>query len=137
MTTDATTAPAAPNLGARVEQYIKLRDVIKAKEKAQKEELKPFKETLEKLSVYLLAHINQLGADSLSSPAGTVYRSERKTASLADPEAFMTWVITQGQWDLLVRKASDKAVEDFLTEHGTLPPGVNFSRENTINVRRK
>jgi hypothetical protein len=137
MTTDATTAPAAPNLGKRVEQYVKLRDIIKAKEKEQKEELKPLKETLEKLSGYLLAHINQLGADSLSSPAGTVYRSVRKTASLADPEAFMTWVVENQQWDLLVRRASDKAVEDFLGENGVLPPGVNFSCENTIGVRRK
>lgn len=141
MQTEAETAVVvtmpAPNLGKRVEQFIKLRDLIKEREKIQKEELKPLKDTLEQLSEYLLAHLNQLGADNLSSPSGTVYRTERKSASLADAEAFMQYVIENSAWDLLVRKANETAVEDYIKEHQAPPPGVNFNRQFTVGVRRK
>jgi hypothetical protein len=135
-------APAAPTppqatIAKRVEQFIKLRDLIKKKEEEQKAALKPAKDTLEQLSEYLLAHLNQNGVDSVAAPSGTVYRSTKKSASLADPEAFMTHVIETQSWDLLVRKAAEGAVEAYIEEHGAAPPGVNFSKAHTIGVRRK
>ena len=100
------------DVAKRVEQYVKLRDKIKEIKDRQKNELKPFNETLEQLNALLLAHLNGLNGNSVATDAGTVYRTEKKSASLADAEAFMKYVVANGAFDLLDRKANVTAVED-------------------------
>lgn len=129
---------AQPKVGidVRVEQYVKLRDKIKDIETRHKEELKPFKETLEKLNAVILAHLNLVGGESIRTSAGTAYVTEKKSASLADPQAFMEYVITNEAWDLLDRKANVKAVGDYIDEYNAPPPGVNYTSTSVVGVRR-
>jgi hypothetical protein len=124
------------DIATRVAQYVKLRDKIKAKEAEQKAELKPLKDTLEQLNAVLLAHLNQIGGDSVSTGGGTVYRTEKKSASLADAQAFMDYVIANQAFDLLDRKANVNAVEAHIQENDVPPPGVNFSSTFVVGVRR-
>lgn len=123
-------------IDTRVEQYIKLRDKIKEMEARHKEELKPYKETLEKLNAVILAHLTQVGGESIRTSSGTAYVTEKKSASLADPQAFMEYVIVNEAWDLLDRKANVKAVDDYINENSAPPPGVNFSSTLMVGVRR-
>jgi hypothetical protein len=67
---------------------------------------------------------------------GTIYTSTRYTASLADPEAFMKFVIETRQFDLLDRKANSTAVKDYVGEHNVLPTGCNLTAMKTLGVRR-
>ncbi len=124
------------DIAKRVEQYVKLRDLIKKKEEDHKKALAEAKETLEKLNSLLLAHLNGIGGDSVSTESGTVYRTEKKSASLADAEAFMDFVIANQAFDLIDRKANTTAVEEFIKENDTPPPGVNFSSRFVVGVRR-
>lgn len=130
-------APPAVNINKRVEQYVALRDRIKQLDDEHKEKMKPFRETLEKLNGVLLGHLNEIEVNSVNTDAGTVYRTEKKSASLADPAAFMRFVIDNEAWDLLDRKANVTAVADFIEEQSTTPPGVNFSTRFEVGVRRK
>lgn len=125
------------DISKRVEQYIRLRDEIKRREDVHKSEMKPFKDALEKLNGALLDHLNQINGDSVKTQTGTVYRTAKKSASLADPDAFMRYVIGSEAWDLLDRKANVTAVEDFIEEHQSAPPGVNFSTTFIVGVRRQ
>jgi hypothetical protein len=134
--TTTPTAPAPVDINQRVEQYVMLRDKIKELDDAHKEKMKPFKETLEKLGNVLMDHLNTAGAESVKTSGGTFYKSSKKSASLADADAFMTFVIEKGLFELMDRKANATAVEDFVNENGVLPPGVKFSMVTTINVRR-
>lgn len=124
------------DIAKRVDQYVKLRDLIKAKEAEYKKELAPYKETLEQLNSVLLAHINGIGGNSVSTDNGTVYRTEKKSASLADAQAFMDFVVANQAFDLIDRKANVTAVEEFIKENNTPPPGVNFSSTFVVGVRR-
>lgn len=124
------------DIAKRVEQFVKLRDLIKQKNDEHKKLMKPYNETLEQLNALLLAHLNGLNGNSVATDAGTVYRTEKKTASLADAEAFMEFVIANGAYDLLDRKANVTAVEDHIKEHNAPPPGVNFTSTFTVGVRR-
>ena len=121
----------------RVDQFVKLRDFIKQREAAQKEELKAHKETLKLLEGVLLNHLNSVGGDSVSTASGTVYKSEKKSATLADKEAFWAYVVSQGLWELIDYKANVTAVDDYVTKNNTPPPGVNFTTMHVANVRRK
>lgn len=120
----------------RVDQYVRLRDEIKRRDDEHKAAMKPFRETLEKLNNVLLSHLITINGDSVRTDAGTVYRTEKKSASLADPDAFMRFVVSNEAWDLLDRKANVTAVADFIAENDATPPGVNFSSTFVVGVRR-
>lgn len=120
----------------RVAQYVKLRDRIKEIEDKHKAELKPFKQALETLNGMLLDHLNQVGADSVTSAAGNVHKKLTKSATIADKAALWAWVVANGDWDLLDYKANVTAVRDHVEKHGAPPPGVNYTEAYDVGVRR-
>jgi hypothetical protein len=127
--------PALP-VDVLVGQYVKLRDRIKAAEAAEKEKMKPAKDYLQALNDRLLDALNQAGGDSIKTPQGTTYRTERKTASIADPVAFRDFVIANELFDVLDWKANAPAVADYIKEFGAEPPGIKYSIAYTVGVRR-
>ena len=120
----------------RVAQYIALRDKIKQLDDAHKERMKPFKETLEILNSDLLGHLNAINANNAATNAGTVYRTEKKSASIADGKAFMDYVLANQDFDLLDKKVNVTAVGDHIDKHGHPPPGINFNSRYEVGVRR-
>jgi hypothetical protein len=129
-------SPQPLNFEKRVSQYVQLRDLIKAEDDAHKEKMRPKRDLLEQLNGVLLNALNALG-DSLATPAGTVYRTEKKSCSIADMPAFWTFCVTQGDFDLVDRKANVTAVTEYIQKNGQPPPGVNFSSTYMVGVRRK
>jgi len=128
--------PVSATVDKRVSQYIQVRDAIaKAKEKHEAE-LKPLVDLQNLLTGWLQEFMDTAGAENVKTSHGTCYQSTRYTASLADPEAFMAFVKSTSQYDLLDRKANVTAVKDYVAEHNTLPPGVNLSAIKTVGVRR-
>jgi hypothetical protein len=119
-----------------IEAYIKLRDRLADATKAFEETQKPDKELMNMLTSWLTNRLETVGADSVKTKAGTAYTTTRYTASLADPKAFMDFVISNNKLDLLDRKANSAAVRDFVEETGSLPPGANLSAIRTVGVRR-
>lgn len=120
----------------RVGQYVTLRDKIKELDDAHKESMKPYREFLEQLGNILLQHLNATNSESVKTAAGTFYKTMKKSASLEDPEAFMRFVIANGLFEMLDRKANVAAVEEYLEEHKLLPPGVKYTSRYDVNVRR-
>jgi hypothetical protein len=134
--TPTTGAKMPVDISKRVAQYVALRDLIKVKEAEQKKELEKHKKCLEDLNAILLNHLNEIGGNSLNTDAGTVYKTEKKSAPLADPAAFMSYVIDTQAFDLLDRKANVTAVTEFIKQNGAPPPGVSFSTAFVVGVRR-
>lgn len=124
------------DISKRVEQYVRLRDKIKALDDEHKLKMKPYKEALEKLNGSMLTHLMQIGAENVRTEHGTVYRNTKTSATLADPDAFMSFVVENEAWDLMDRKANVTAVRDYLAENNALPPGVNFNQTVEVGVRR-
>jgi hypothetical protein len=124
-------------INKRVAQYVKLRDHIKELDDAHKEKMKPYRQMLEELNASLLNHLNSIGAEAVCTDAGTVYSTAKKSASIADGDVFMKYVIEHQAWDLLDRKANVSAVADHIEEFHAAPPGVNYSVTYVAGVRRK
>lgn len=125
------------NLAKRTQQYVQVRDTIKEIEAKHKEELAPYKDILNQLEGTISAFLDANGLDSLKTEHGTCYKSTRYTASLADAEAFMAYVIKTERYELLDRKANVTAVRAFVQDEKNLPPGVNLTSVQTLGVRRK
>jgi len=128
---------APVDFNKRIEQYVKLRDLIKKKKDDFEATMAPAVQILEQLNNLILDHLNKVKADSVATPSGTAYRTAKKSAALADPDLFMNYVITNGAWELLDRKANVTAVVDFIETNNSPPPGVNFSQVFVAGVRRK
>lgn len=124
------------NIDDLVSQYVRLRDRIKEADDAHKAKLKDARDHLEQLGNTLLARLNEVGGESVKTSSGTVYRTTRRNASIADGNAFRQFVITHEAFDLVDWKANAPAVEDFIKAEQAPPPGVNYTTAFTIGVRR-
>lgn len=126
------------DLNDQVEKYISLRDLIKRQDDAHKEAMRPLRDQLDTLNAALLGQLISVGTESARCEAGTVYKTKKQSASIADGDLFMTTVIEKGLFELLDRKANVTAVADYIDEHnGSPPPGVNYSVTYVAGVRRK
>jgi len=120
----------------RVGQYIAIRDRLKEMDEEHDKKRAPLVELQNLLTGWMMQFLDTSGADSIKTSEGTCFHSTRYSASLADPQAFMNYVIENSSWDLLDRKANATAVKEFVAEKGFLPPGANLSAIRTVNVRR-
>lgn len=129
---------AGPSFEMRVGQYVAVRDRIKAIKKKHDEELKPFQETLVKLNGVMLAQVNAIGGDGVMTANGTVSKTTKFTASIADMSAFWTFIVATGDFDMIDKKANVTRVKEYVEENaGVLPPGVNLTSVDLVNVKRK
>ncbi len=124
------------DINRRVAQYVALRDKIKSMDEEHKTSMKPYRDLLEKLNNVLLQHLTSINANNASTEAGTVYRTQKRSASIADGDAFLRYVIENNAWDLLDRKANVTAAFDYAKENKQPPPGVNLSSRWEVGVRR-
>lgn len=148
-----------PNMEQITGIYLKLRAAEKDLKVKAQEKAAPLATSMTRIEAFLLAKMNELGVDSLKNDAGTPYRSERVTVTVADNAAFVDFVleralqslpvspearasivqaiVNSGQFALIEARASKTAVEALLEETGELPPGLNRRVEDTVNVRAK
>lgn len=121
----------------RVGQYVAIRDKIRQIKERHEAELKPLLEVQELVGAWLDQFLTNSGSTGVKTAHGTCYKSTRYTASLADADAFMGYVIKTGEFELLDRRANPTAVRDYAKEHdGNLPPGVNLNAISSVGVRR-
>jgi hypothetical protein len=127
------------NLAKRIEQYLAVRNKIKAIKEGHKAELAPFNSLLETLGAVLLNALSATGQDNAKTKAGTAYKTVKSSATIEDADAFKRHVIGSESWDLLDFKANCPAVIDFIADPENKlhlpPPGVKFSAIFEIGVR--
>ena len=119
----------------RVSQYIQIRNKLKELDDEFEQKRKPLVELQNMLSGWIQSFLEKTGSQSVKTNSGTCYQSVRYTASLADADIFMNFVIANQAFDLIDRKANATACRDYAAEHKTLPPGVNLSAVKTVGVR--
>lgn len=146
-----------PNIATLTSTYLKLRHSKKDIEAQAKERIAPITQAMDLIESFWLERMNAMGVDSLKNEAGTPYKSERVSVTIADSQAFLdnvldralqalpikpeareaikTAMIESGQLALLEVRPSKSAVEALLEETQELPPGLNRRVEATVNVR--
>ncbi len=124
------------NIDDLVAQMVKVRDKLKEADDAHKAKTKVARDYKEALEGKLLSKLNEVGGESVKTSSGTVYRTTRRSATIADGDRFRSFVIGQEAFDLVDWKANANAVDDFIKSEGSPPPGVNFSTAFTVGVRR-
>jgi hypothetical protein len=119
-----------------VKHFIALRDKKKLMEEAFNLEKKKVTDVMDKIEGILQGFLEKAGGDGIKTKYGSVYLTTKTTASLADPEAFMDFIIANELFDLLDRRANSTACKEYAEEHNAIPPGVNLNSYTTVGVRR-
>ena len=119
-----------------VAKYIILRDK-KAQYKAEYDaKCADVDAMLKKVEGVVLKHFQDTGTESVKTEHGTAYTSSRSSAKVADWDSFLQFVKDTDHWDMLERRCTKKVVEEFKNENQDLPPGLSWSEEVTVNIRR-
>lgn len=121
-----------------VARMIELRDKMQELQKAVDKEVAVLKEQYEKGEAYLLAQLNTLGEGaSLKLSTGTVFTTQKLLANVADKGVFAKFIRDTGEVEMLQMRVSTTTLKEYMDQHdGATPPGLNITRERTINIRR-
>jgi hypothetical protein len=119
-----------------VKTYIQVREKksqLKAKydlDKAKYDELQ------NKIEALLLIKFGEIGVDSVKTDQGTAYTATHTSASIADWDTFFGFVKEHQAYELIERRVSKAAVEQYKSANEDLPPGINYSETRVVNFRK-
>jgi len=117
--------------------YIKMRE--KKAEISQELEAKmsDMEEKMKTVKTAILDHMKELGAESLRTDAGTVYRTVRTTYSTNDWDSMNKFILEHSVPELLEKRIHQTNMKVFLEEHpDVLPPGLNANMEYSVTIKR-
>lgn len=117
--------------------YLAVRERRAERKKAYSEADERDKQIQEKLEAKFLEKFQANGIDSLTvRGVGTAYTTTRVSASVADKDIFLDFVKNNDEFGLLDVRALKSAIEVYKERTNNLPPGVNWSEEIVVNVRK-
>lgn len=138
-TTPNQAAPAQPqpDVGDLIRKAVALRDLIAAKNDEHTKVMAPYGEAFAQLENYLLTVLNDAGLSNMKMKgAGTISVLDKFSSPVDDAAAFQNYVIGNQKWELVNMAANTKAVQDFVKDTNTLPPGVRLTAFRKLGLRR-
>lgn len=126
------------DLNQVVQAYNAIRDARTVKRHAWEAEDLALEEDQNKLKVFMLSTLNNIGGESIRTEAGTIFRTEKLKPSAADWSVVYAWIMDDPErFELLEKRLKPTFVKQFMEENtGAVPPGVNVHREYEVSVRR-
>lgn len=117
-------------------KYLQIREKKQELVNQHKEKVAQIDAVLAKLEIAMLEELNDAGIESARTKAGTVYKTTQKRVGVADWDTVLEFIRQNEYWTMLERRVNKTAVEQWETEEGALPPGLNIHSEIKVNVRR-
>ena len=121
------------NMEELVKTYLTIRNEREKIESEYKQQ-----EEMAVIEQSLLAGCNEINADSIRTPNGTVIKSLKERFTCSDRDNFNKFVIETGAVELFEARLHQGNFKQFMAERHAdgLPPGVNVMREFTVTVRK-
>lgn len=123
-------------VGDYLDKYLRIRQMKREMEDRHKQELAPLNEALSALEDHFQKTMDEAGLETLKSGSGTAYKTVQTSVKASDKVAFLEWVKQHEAWHLLDIRPAKTAVEEFVDEEGSPPPGLDMSRHMKVNVRK-
>ena len=117
--------------------YIKMRDKKAEVSHELEEKVSKIEQDMKTVKTAILAHMKEIGAESLRTEAGIVYRTVRTTYATSDWESMHKFILEHGVPDLLEKRLQQTNMRAFLEENpDMLPPGLNANSEYSVTIKR-
>lgn len=124
------------NVDTVIAAYVKLRDKRAVLKKAYTDEDDLLVQKMDKLEVFLLQNMQATGTTQLGSEHGTAYQQTLMKGNCSDWPSFWAFIAENGRFDMMEKRVSVKAIQEYYEASGVLPPGVNINPELKVIVRR-
>jgi ATP phosphoribosyltransferase len=128
------------NIGAEqyVAAYKKIREAIKEKESAFKQEIADLKEKQQILSTKLLEFCNEHNLDSIKTSEGTVSRRVITKFWCSDWDQMHTFIKENDAMHLLEARLHQANLKQFLQDNpDKMPIGLQSNSEYAVSVRKR
>lgn len=119
-----------------ITEFIRLRDQLSEEKAKFKQVEDQIKTRQAQISGELQQVMGQLGVGSLKTPSGTAYLTEKVSVLTSDKDAFLEYIKEHNDWELLDVRGSKSAIQEYILEKNTLPPGIELSRFQDVGIRR-
>lgn len=117
--------------------YIKMRDKKAEVSQELEEKISKIEADMKTVKTAILQHMKDIGAESLRTDAGIVYRTVRTTYSTSDWESMGKFILEHGVPELLEKRIHQTNMKAFLEENpDLLPPGLNANAEYSVTIKR-
>lgn len=117
--------------------YIKMRDKRAELLKVYEAEDAKIQAQMEMVEDELKKMCDEIGADSIKTSHGTVYRSVRTQYQVNDWDSMYKFVMEHNIPQVLFKRVSTTNMKQFLDENPNLMPiGMNIDNKYTVTVRR-
>lgn len=118
------------------ERYIKLRDFKEKVSAEMKEKIAKVTQIMDDIELEMMTFLNTSGQESSATKAGTFFKQTKTTASVADRDLYLEFVMSSGATNFLTNHISADAVKEYVAEHDAVPPGVNVTKITSVGVHR-
>lgn len=135
---EAPAATPAATLDDLVDRYIKLRDKKTELKGDYERKVAAVDQALERIEAFFMRHLDNSGSESVRTKAGTFFKAEQNSATVADWDSIWSWVQEdlEARAAILEKRVSKGFVQSYRDEHNDLPPGINWRTAYVVNVRR-
>jgi arsenate reductase-like glutaredoxin family protein len=117
--------------------YIKMRDKRKELLAEYEKADGAIQVQMDMVEAELMSICKDIGADSIKTPHGTVYRSVRTRYQANDWDSMYKFIMEHNVPQILERRISTSNMKQFLDENPNLMPiGMNIDNKYTVTVRR-
>jgi len=129
---------AGPNADVLISTYVRIRDHIDRRRKEVEQELTEYKEQLAVVEKALDDMLKEAGPGaSIKTDHGVAYHQTSDRVALESWDSFLEFVRREEAWHMLQKAVTKTAVKEYMAENeGALPPGVQYSTEVKVRVRR-
>ena len=132
-----TDAPINPKLERMLGAYMKIRDARGELKRTFEEKDGELKRKHALIEAGLMKMMQESGSENLTVRGiGMAYLTTKTFTKGKDWDALWKYIEESGNLDLLQRRLSSRAVQEYMdANEGELPPGVDVSQERAVVVR--
>ncbi len=117
--------------------YIKMRQRKSEVQKELEAKIDEIEEGMKAVKSAILGHMKDIGAESLRTDAGVVYRTVRTMYTTSDWESMHKFILEHGVPELLEKRIQQTNMRAFLEDNPELlPPGLNANAEYSVTIKR-
>jgi hypothetical protein len=117
--------------------YIKMREKKAEVAHEMEDKIGKIDSDMKTVKSAILQHMKDIGAESLKTSAGVVYRTVRTTYATSDWESMNKFILEHSVPELLEKRIHQTNMKAFLEENPELiPAGLNANSEYSVTIRR-
>lgn len=124
------------DINAIVDEFVGLRDELAVKSKEFSTYKSGVEERMEVLEGILLQHADKLKVESFGTKAGTAFKVKKRYIRAGDWQAFLLWIRKHKYFHLLEKRPAKLATLEIMDKEGIIPPGIEYSEEFEMQIRR-